>query len=116
MAHTGWYILGCPWLWGHLRTCKSWDSEYGPYWAGTSWDVPGCGDISRHVRRGTSECGPYWAGTSWDVPGCGHITGHVRRGTSECGPYWAGTSWDVPSCGDFMCVLVNPRNCNLGQP
>ena len=51
----GWYILGCPWLWGHLRT---W--ECGPYWAGTSWDVPGCGDISGHVRRGTSECGQYW--------------------------------------------------------
>ena len=53
----------------------------------TSWDVPGCGGISGHVRRGTSECGPYWAGTSWDVPGCGGISGHVRRGTSECGPY-----------------------------
>ena len=54
----------------------------------TSWDVPGCGGISGHVRRGTSECGPYWAGTSWDVPGCGDILGHVRLGTSECGPYW----------------------------
>ena len=77
-------------------------SECGPYWAGTSWDVPGCGGISGHVRRGTSECGPYWAGTSWDVPGCGDILGHVRRGTSECGPYWAGTSWDVPGCGDIL--------------
>ena len=65
----GWYILGCPWLWGHLRT---W--ECGPYWAGTSWDVPSCGSILGHV------------GTSWDVPGCGGISGHVRRGTSECGP------------------------------
>ena len=59
-----------------------------PILAGTSWDVPGCGGISGHVRRGTSECGPYWAGTSWDVPSCGDILGHVRRGTSECGPYW----------------------------
>ena len=31
---------------------------------------------------------PIMAGTSWDVPGCGGISGHVRRGTSECGPYW----------------------------
>ena len=59
-----------------------------PILAGTSWDVPSCGDILGHVRRGTSECGPYWAGTSWDVPSCGDILGHVRRGTSECGPYW----------------------------
>ena len=40
---------------------------------------------------------PILAGTSWDVPSCGDILGHVRRGTSEYGPYWAGTSWDVPS-------------------
>ena len=29
--------------------------------------------ISGHVRRGTSECALYWAGTSWDVPGSGDL-------------------------------------------
>ena len=47
---------------------------------------------------------PILAGTSWDVPGCGDILGQVGRGTSECGPYWlvhpgmslvVGTSWDM---------------------